>query len=100
MWGCRGRNSNLCGFGGKGVRMAGPDLGEIGAGWSEELVHAPIVLVKTSPHPAGLPPLLSLQLSLVWGDAKGTACSNPLCRPQLSRPPTLSQSSEVAVSQL
>lgn len=59
-----------------------------------------VATVKTSPHPAGLPPLLSLQLSLVWGDAKGTACSNPLCRPRLSRPPTLSQSSEVAVSQL
>lgn len=80
--------------------MAGLDLGEISAGWSAELVHAPIASVKTSPHPAGLPPLLSLQLSLVWGDAKGTACSNPLCRLQLGRPPTLSQSSEVAVSQL
>lgn len=65
-------------------------LGRVGA----------VATVETSPHPAGLPPLLSLQLSPVWGDAKGTACSNPLCRPRLSRPPTLSQSSEVAVSQL
>lgn len=63
-------------------------------------VPALVATVRTSPHPAGLPPLLSLQLSPVWGDAKGTACSNPLCRPRLSRPPTLSQSSEVPVSQL
>lgn len=32
VWSCRGRSSSLCGVGGKGVSLAGLDLGEIGAG--------------------------------------------------------------------